>query len=500
MALTVTQRPDSYSAAYLPVEYKLTSDLSPNSISGEIDSNGTLFGSDNSGEDILVGTQPLPLVVGDYVYLENAGVYNGVHRVSGINNGVEGISVTGFFIDTPVTTNTTLPDILKQAVEVSKYYNNYSAVLDVYISGSFVVRLRKRRDFNNEFVFDLSSIIQEYLGSDLLALGTSTTLTATDLAKSVYIQYAEEYDVITDGIADLTLGSFTDDSVNTFTAVNSTIPYVFMKDFSISSTNYNLSDYWENNITGSNTYELLTAQPNVRIKAEDSYQVSFINGATQSGGVPWGPGSIDLDLIVTSYDSSNNVLGSSTVNVTSGQGDTLINVYNVPVGPSNLGANISTGAVKYEIYFRLAGTKITNTKTFLIVDDCERIERRFEWVNKLGGLDSFTFKGKETRDIDVEKETFKRVINYPRTLPERSVTTFGVTTKDIYTVNSGIVDKEEKEWLIDLVESPEVYLVVDGYRLPVQVNTTFGIEQLAEYSYNVTLEYELAYEKIIQRN
>ena len=300
MALTVTQRPDSYSAAYLPVEYKFTSDLSPNSISSEIDSNGTLFGSDNSGEDILVGTQPLPLVVGDYVYLENAGVYNGVHRVSGINNGVEGISVTGFFIDTPVTTNTTLPGILKQAVEVSKYYNNYSAVLDVYISGSFVVRLRKRRDFNNEFVFDLSSIIQEYLGSDLLALGTSTTLTATDLAKSVYIQYAEEYDVITDGIADLTLGSFTDDSVNTFTAVNSTIPYVFMKDFSISSTNYNLSDYWENNITGSNTYELLTAQPNVRIKAEDSYQVSFINGATQSGGVPWGPGSIDLDLIVTS--------------------------------------------------------------------------------------------------------------------------------------------------------------------------------------------------------
>lgn len=500
MALTVIQRPDEYSAAYLPVEYKLTSDLSPNSISGESDSNGTLFGSDNSGEDILVGTQPLPLVVGDFVYLENAGVYNGVHRVSSINNGVEGVSVTGFFIDTPVTTNTTLPGILKQAVEVSKYYNNYNAVVDVYISGSFVVRLRTRRNFNNEFVFDLSSIIQEYLGSDLLALGTSTASTSVDLSKEVYIQYAEEYDVITNGLAELTLTAFTDDSANTFTGVNSTVPYVFMNDFVISSVNYNLDDYWQNNITGSNAYNVLSQQPDVRLSSNDSYQLSFINGATQSGGVPWGPGSIDLDLIVSDYDSQNTLISTTTVNIASGQGDTLIDVYNVPVGPANL--TLSANAVKYEVYARLAGNKITNTKTFIIEDECSptRIERRFEWVNKLGGIDAFTFKGKESRDIDVEKRTFKRVLNSVRTIPERSVTTFGVETKDVYTVNSGIVNKEEREWLLSLVESPEVYLIVDGYRLPVQVNTTFSLEKLAEYSYNVTMEYELAYEKIIQRN
>ena len=73
-------------------------------------------------------------------------------------------------------------------------------------------------------------------------------------------------------------------------------------------------------------------------------------------------------------------------------------------------------------------------------------------------------------------------------------------TKDVYTVNSGIVSKVEKEWLISLLESPEVYLVVDGYRLPVQVNSTFGFEKLGEDSYNVTMEYELAFDKIIQRN
>jgi hypothetical protein len=67
-------------------------------------------------------------------------------------------------------------------------------------------------------------------------------------------------------------------------------------------------------------------------------------------------------------------------------------------------------------------------------------------------------------------------------------------------VNSGIVSRDEKEWLLSLIESPEVYIVVDGYRLPVQLTTDFSIEKLAEYSYNVSVEYELAYDKIIQRN
>ena len=502
MALTLVQEPDRYSAAYLPIEYKFTSDLDPNSIPGESDSNGTLFGSDNSGEDILVGTQPVPLVVGDYVYLENAGVYNGVHRVSSINNGTEGVSVTGFFIDTPVTTETTLPGILKQAVEVTKYYNNYSAVVDVYIGGSFTVRLRKKRDFNNEFVFDLSSIIQEYLGSDLLALGTSTTSTSVDLSKEVYIQYAEEYDVISNGIANLTLTSFTDNSANTFIGVNSTIPYVFMSDFSISSVNYNLDDFYNTNalFNGASAYNWLTLQPEeVRISSNDSYQMSFINATeTYNGGT--NPIAVNLDYVLRTYDSQGSLIATNIIVIDTDTTTNLEGVYNVPVGPSNLSAYITSDVVKYTVQTRIDEFILADLRTFLIEDDCNRILRRFEWVNKLGGIDSFTFKGKEFKDIDVEKEVFKRSLNSSRSIPERQVTTFGVTSKDVYSVNSGIVSKAEKDWLIDLIESPEVYLVVDGYRLPVQINTEFSFEKLAENSYNVTMEYELAYEKIIQRN
>lgn len=507
MALTVLNRPDSYSAAYLPVEYKFTSDLSPNTVVGESNSSASLRGTSFSGNDVLVNTstQPLPLVVGDYVYIENAGEYNGVHRVSSILSGTEGVSVLEFYIDTPVSTEEIvipfLNNVIKIAAEVSKYYNNYNAVADVYIGGSFVVRLRTKRNFDNEFIFDLSSIIQEYLGSDLLALGTSTTSTTIDLSKEVYIQYAEEYDTISDGVSTLTLTDFTDDSTNTFTAVNSTIPYVFMNDFSISSVNYDLSDYYKVNalFSSASAYNWLTTSTDVRIGSNDSYQLSFINATETYNGSP-NPIAVNLDLVLNKYDSSNNLLGTDIIVINNDTTTNLEGVYNVPVGPANLSAYLTSDVDRYDVRARIDGFTLANYKTFIIEDDCTKIQRRFEWINSLGGLDAFTFIGKESRDIDVEKQTFKRVIGASRSIPERSVTTFGVQTKDVYTVNSGIVSKLEKEWLISLLESPEVYLVVDGYRLPVQVNSTFGFEKLGEDSYNVTMEYELAFEKIIQRN
>ena len=507
MALTVTNRPDTYSAAYLPVEYVLTSDLSPNSISGEINSFATLRGTSFSGSDILVNTstQPLPLVVGDYVLMDNAGVYNGVHRVSSIVSGTEGVNVQEFYIDTPVSTEEiTVPflnDVIKLAVDVRKHYNNYSAVLDVYIGGSFTVRLRKKRYVNNEYIFDLSSIIQEYLGSDLLTLDTSTTSTSIDLSKEVYVQYAEEYDTISNTLPTLTIQDFVDDSANTFTAVNSTVPYVWMTDFSISSVNYDLSDYYKADalFSAGSAYNWLTTSTDIRIGSNDSYQLSFINGTeTYNGSL--NPVAVDLDLVLNKYDSSNTLLGTDIIVIDNDSTTNLEGVYNVPVGTSNLSAYLTSDVVKYEVRARIDGFVLANYKTFIIENDCTKIQRRFEWVNKLGGLDAFTFTGKEVRDIDIEKETFKRVIGASRSIPERSVTTFGVQTKDVYTVNSGIVSKVEKEWLISLLESPEVYLVVDGYRLPVQVNSTFGFEKLGEDSYNVTMEYELAFEKIIQRN
>lgn len=491
MAITVVSRPSQYNAAYLPVEYVFTSDKSPNSIASEISTAGTLLGDSNSGEDVEVACTALPLVVGDFIELENASGYSGIHRVSSIIIGTPGVNVTKFSIDTPVNTSVISGELLTPlaSVTVSKYYNNFSIALDLYIEGAFIVRLRKKRNSNDQFVFDISNILQEYLGSDLNDLTETSHTVASDLARDFYVEYAEEYDEITNGINNLTLQSFTDDSANTFTAVNSTVPYVWLSNFSIDSVNYNLADFYSTSTPNTST-RFLTNQPSkIEIGSNESYQLSFIQGTIAVRD--------DLTRRVVTYDSTGAVIATTdTVLIVSSDSE----VVNVSCGTANLGAIITASTVKYDVKMVYGTSVISETLTFNINSDCSRIERRIEFVNKLGGLDAFTCKGKESKDMDITKKIFKRALNSSRSIPERSVTTVSVDSKEVYALNSGIVSKEERDWLIEMIESPECYMVIDSYRIPIQITDKFGIEKLAEDSYNIQFEYEFAFDRITQRN
>ena len=499
MAITVVSRPSQYNAAYLPVEYVFTSDKSPNVISGE-SATGSLKSADNLGVDIEVGddlvvvvTSTLPIVIGDFIKLENAGVYNGIHRVSEILVGTEGVNVSWFKIDTPFSVRVggaTDPFVTPiSSVTVSKYYNNFSAVLDLYIEGSFIVRLRKKRNTNDQFVFDISNILQEYLGSDLNDLTETSHTVATDLAKDFYIQYAEEYDEITDGINNLTLQSFTDDSSNTFTAVNSTVPYVWLNNFSIDSVNYNLSDFYSDSIPNTST-RFLTNQPStIEIGSNESYQLSFIQGTIKVRD--------DLKRRVITYDSTGSVIATTDTTLIISSSSEVVNV---SCGTNNLGAIITAATAKYDVKIVYGTDVISETLTFSINSDCSKVDRRIEFVNKLGGLDAFTCKGKESKDMDIEKSVFKRTLNSSRTIPERSYTTVSVDSKEVHTLNTGIISKAERDWLIEMIESPECYIVLSGYRIPIQITDKFGIDKLAEDSFNIQFEYEFAFDRITQRN
>lgn len=491
MAITVVSRPSQYNAAYLPIEYVFTSDKSPNSIASEISTAGTLLGTSNSGEDVKVTCTALPLVVGDFVELENASSYSGIHRVSSIITGTEGVNVTKFSIDTPVNTSVISGELLTPllSVTVSKYYNNFSIALDLYIEGAFIVRLRKKRNANDQFVFDVSNIIQEYLGSDLNDLTETSHTVASDLARDFYVEYAEEYDEITNGINNLTLQSFTDDSANTFTAVNSTVPYVWLSNFSIDSVNYNLADFYSASSPNTSTRFLTNQSQEIKIGSNESYQLSFIQGTI---GVK-----DDLKRRVITYDTTGAVIATTDTTLISSSDSEVVNV---ACGTANLGAIITAATTKYDVKMVYGTSVISETLTFEIDTDCSKVERRIEFVNKLGGLDAYTCIGKESKDMDINKKIFKRSLNSSRAIPERSVTTVSVDSKEVYALNTGVISKEDRDWLIEMIESPECYMVIDSYRIPIQITDKFGIEKLAENSYNIQFEYEFAFDRITQRN
>lgn len=489
--ITVVSRPSQYNPVYLPVLYKFTSDKMPNSVSGE-SASSTLRG-ENIGDDLQVDLgAPIALVVGDYVLLENAGSYEGVTRVKSILAGTSGVNVTKFTCEKVVVNNPTGINLQSSfgGVTTSKYYNNFSIVIDLYVSGNLIVRLRKKRDENDEFIFDISRILQEYVGSDLLSLSETDYASATDFKKEFYIQYAEEYDEIdANAKATITLQDFTDDSSNTKNAVNTVVPYVWMDDFTINSTNYDLSDFITTTTPSTTTRFVNDAPLSLTIGSDESYQLTYIQGTIAVKD--------DLKRRVITYDSSGAVIATTDTTLVSNSSSDAIHV---ACGTTNLGATITAATVKYEVLMVYGSDIISETVTFNIDTTCYKVSRRFEWLNKQGGIDAFTCIGEDSFDIDIDKTTFKRVLDYPRTLPERNTTVSGVTTKRVHTINTGLISKEERDWLVSLLESPEVYLVVSSQRLPVNISDTFGIEKIAHDTYNITFEYEIAVDVITQRN
>lgn len=491
MAITVVSRPSQYNAVYLPILYTFTSDKMPNAISGET-STSTLRAS-SIGDDLQVDLDsPIPLIVGDYVLLENAGSYEGVTRVKSILSGTSGVNVTKFTCEKVAVNAPTVGDLQSgfSAVTCSKYYNSFSVVVDLYVDGNFVVRLRKKRDENDEFIFDVSRILQEYVGSDLLSLSETDYQTATDFKKEFYVQYAEEYDEVdSNARATLTLQDFTDDSSNTKNAVNTVVPYVWLDDLDITSTNYNLNDFITTTTPNTSTRFVNDSPLSMTIGSSDSYQLTYIQGTIAVKD--------DLKRRIITYDSSNNVIATTDTTLVSNSSSDAIHV---ACGPNNLGATITASTVKYDVLMVYGSDVISETVTFKIDTNCYKNQLRFEWLNKQGGIDAFTCIGEDGFDLDIEKRTFKRTLNASRAIPERNTTVSGVVTRHIRTINTGIVTKEQRDWITTLIESPEVYLVTSSQRLPIYISDTFSIEKIAFDSYNITFEYEIAVDIITQRN
>jgi len=470
--ITVVSRPDDVSAAYLNVQYVFTSDRSPNVIAGE--SANLLFVRKNSGssraEVYLNGI--FKLKAGDFLKIEGNPLYNGIHKILGVTE-----TNVLFILDTPF-----IGDAFGGTVSI--YYNNLSIVLDLFIEGAFIIRVRTKRNSDDEFVFDLQRFVQANLGSDLLTLSVDTISDRVDIAKNIFVKYAEEFDV--DG--ELTTAAFTDDVANTKLIVNSTIDYVKLVngELEIKTTAYDMTPFTPVAVTSG----WLTNSPTTRtIQAVESAQMSFVFVFD---------GSTFFRKVVT-FDNTGAVIGTTSTVIAVPGSDSVINV---SVGTDNLGAIITAATVRYEVSITSTGiAQPMETMTFLIDSDCHENLNTFYWVNALGGIDTFSFLGNWTSSEDVIRSKFKRNLNFPRVIPERQNTSITNVPIETFTSNSGKVIKEIAAWLRELTESPEVYLRVSNEYLPVDiVSDSLPDLNTQGSAFEMEFEWMFAYDKIRQRN
>ena len=130
-------------------------------------------------------------------------------------------------------------------------------------------------------------------------------------------------------------------------------------------------------------------------------------------------------------------------------------------------------------------------------DDC-REKVRFAFINKLGSWDYFTNFNPVKQLIDVKREQYTAArVDYSNLssnydINRRGLKDYHNSTDDIFTVDTDYLDKENANWLEELIESPSVYIQRNpGDMIPIIItdkkytaNTNQARQKVFKYTIN----------------
>lgn len=115
---------------------------------------------------------------------------------------------------------------------------------------------------------------------------------------------------------------------------------------------------------------------------------------------------------------------------------------------------------------------LTVEQSYVLVneDNCADNVPTLLFLNPLGGYDSLTPRGVIVKSIDVDRDNYNRTLKhetvnkhnglpYPDYEKVTTESTYATQTTVSYSINTGWLDKDHADWLRDMVQSTEIYLV-----------------------------------------
>ena len=152
----------------------------------------------------------------------------------------------------------------------------------------------------------------------------------------------------------------------------------------------------------------------------------------------------------------------------------------------------------------------TEKKKYKLNCDCDRWEPfNLIWLNKRGGFDSYTFRLKSTQTLENTKSNWNRYLSslkgnsWTYNIGDRGISSYYSDTIQKAQVLSTWMTEEEYNWVLELSQSNEVYLVKDGNLIPVALqNNTKEIRDKKGTGNRLlshTMEFTYSYKIITQR-
>ena len=375
--------------------------------------------------------------------------------------------------------------VLYETVSATRNYSGFAYLVDVKDGSTTIGRLRVPPTTNGYGRFDLSGIMESYMSSDLGLLNGTNINTIYDNTNS-YKDFTLEF-----GWVHYNTGSATYDIPQTVTFPDTTTAtsydlFVFNASLPkyrrevVNFYDWQSLNYFRNYTANTVDRKFLTNSPS-GISINNSYNQKVM--------------STDEGYIYALYDHVNFPLVSIGVTILDISGSTRNVILSPPTGlaslkhlriPSTpatlnkinpLSINttqpmIGTEDIAYKIYLT-DSTGVASKEFFYNIEtECRYKHRRLEFLNSLGGFDYFNFTKVSRHSEDIERKFFQTT---PNDLTSTGSIDYSISNREkvqYYTksmpklkLTSDWIDYNTYNWLLELIESPEVYLM-DSYTTP----------------------------------
>jgi len=357
----------------------------------------------------------------------------------------------------------------------------FKYLFDVYDGATLLGRLKVPADPNGYGRSNVQGICESYLSTNFGNIDTTTTGRGfTDNVKSYKeftIKVGEEYEVA--GV----LTPFADQVIKTIITFNGSLPNY--RGETLNFYDWQVSNYYLNYTDNAITRKWLTNGPkgvnannpknqNVQI-TDEGWLYFLLDHATDP---------IEF-ADITAYDSSGGVVSINSI--TNAIGSTSIKMLKIPFAPNTINnilpadfvgtitqPIITASVTSYKIILKTSSTQVSEEIWFNVDSECRYETRRLEFLNSLGGFDGFNFTKVSRRSETIERKYYKQnadnlsggVIDY--NLNDRQKVQYYTKSMPKIKLTSDWVDVATFNWLLEMIESPEIYLYENGQRVAIQ--------------------------------
>ena len=337
---------------------------------------------------------------------------------------------------------------------------DFQYVADLYVNGSLVIRLTTQKDSVYGYgVFEIDQTLSKYVSYDLWPNLEGFTGNPNSIC-DYYLEFREEYDTSTYCNGGTTVSAIMETSGIKYAWNGALQEREFL-------------EYDENTfITDDSSARFLTNAPNsLLIGVHDKFNLNYINKE-----------SFEVTAAeVKTYDINGNLLNTFRYDVSgefTAADETYKHIVSFGCGPNNLNTLapnsgslpvIDNDTHTYTIQLKESTNYVSEIKTFEIDRKCSVfVNKRFWFLNRLGGFDSYSYKLKSRRNIQIDrleyyKNSYAITLSspdyfYTRLLSERGKTLLSVRASENFNYNSDWMSENESIWMEELFTSPEVYL------------------------------------------